>query len=162
MRGRWTLKLNGIHPFRSLYVVAEGSIPHRNPITLRDTLRQCPELRNEYERRKRDLAKSTKSENLSQYSPSKGPIIRKILKTAGWTDGELDEMEAQNTRKGKKLEVVSQFGAEEVEMVEAAVEESDFWGSVPTIDEPLVMGMVCEEPENVYGVVVAQAELANW
>jgi len=78
VKGRWTLKLNGIWPYRSLYVVAHGSIPHRNPIALRDTLRKDEGLRNEYERIKRDLAKRTKREDLDQYSVGKTPIIRKI------------------------------------------------------------------------------------
>ncbi|KAK4691691.1 hypothetical protein P7C71_g5362, partial [Lecanoromycetidae sp. Uapishka_2] len=145
VQGRWTLKVNGVYPYRSLYVVASGSIPHRNPIDLRDTLRQCPDLRNEYERIKRDLAKTTKAEDLGQYSVNKGPMIRKILKRAGWTDAELDEMQAQNQRKGKELEWMSMAGVEEDEIVEAAREGGGFCNSAPVDEESVATGVIHEE-----------------
>lgn len=149
VKGRWTFKLNGIYPYRSLYVVPFGSIPHRNPITVRDTLRQHPDLRDEYERIKRDLAKTIKAEDLSQYSVRKGPIIRKLLRRGGWSEAEIEEMEAGNQWPGRELEVVSFLGVEDGDGNRESLE------GVPIGEDTLGEGMVC-------GAVVAQVDGLDW
>jgi len=92
---------------------------------VRDTLRKDEALRNDYERIKREPAKTKKREDLHMYSVSKTPIIRKILKTAGWTDGDVAEMEAGNQRVGRLLPEIPVLGDEDGELVEGKGEQCD-------------------------------------
>ena len=99
VRGRWSFKL---HPGpaglgrvdRHVYVAAEGSMPHRNYVALRETLREDPGLRDEYAAVKLE-ASAAQYRNVMQYATKKNGIVRKILRKAGWSEGEIDEKEAQ-------------------------------------------------------------------
>lgn len=95
VKGRWSFKLWEKEPIRHVYVVGEGSMPVRNCLALRDTLRRHSELSEEYGRLKIGLAQR-EYDNIMQYSTLKNPVIRKILTEAGWTDEEIDEKEAQS------------------------------------------------------------------
>ena len=79
---------------RHVYVAAEGSMPHRNYLALRDTLREEPELRDEYAAVKLE-ASVGEYQNIMQYATKKNGIVRKILQKAGWSEGEIDEKESQ-------------------------------------------------------------------
>jgi len=92
---------------------------------VRDTLRKDEALRNDYERIKREPAKTTKREDLHMYSVSKTPIIRKILKTAGWTDGDVAETEAGYQRVGRLLPEIPVLDDEDGELVEGKGEQCD-------------------------------------
>ena len=89
---RWSFKVSGVIPLRNLYVVAEGSIPLRAYISLRETLRVDVGLRQEYEEKKRELA-ALYCDNILQYCNLKRPVIRKIFLKDGWTNEEVDEAE---------------------------------------------------------------------
>ncbi len=97
VQDRWSFKLEGVTPLRSVYVVAEGSIPLRAYRSLRDTLRVDAELRDEYARVKVELVKNYYN-HIMDYCKRKRPTIRKIFIKAGWTHEEVDEAERQATR----------------------------------------------------------------
>ncbi|KAK3168105.1 hypothetical protein OEA41_004551 [Lepraria neglecta] len=106
VKGRWSLKLNGVEPFKSLHVVPERGIPHRSCLALRQTLRKEEELRREYETVKIEVAAKREQEDVAQYSIRKSGIIRKILRKAGWSDEEVDEKVAfVQPREPKYLEL---------------------------------------------------------
>lgn len=94
---RWSFKVRGVIPMRNLYVVAEGSIPLRSYISLRETLRVDAGLRQEYEEKKRELA-AISYDNVLQYCTLKRPVIRKIFLRDGWTNEEVDEAEEHARR----------------------------------------------------------------
>ena len=113
VQGRWSFKLLPGDPNlervdRNVYVAAEGSMPHRNCLALRDTLRKEPELRDDYGAVKLE-ASVVEYHNIMQYSSKKDPIIRKILRKAGWSEEEIDEKESQAVkdwpRKSRNLEI---------------------------------------------------------
>lgn len=102
VQGRWSFKLHPGNPGserveRHVYVAAEGSMPHRNYLALRDTLREEPELRDEYGAVKLEASKGEYG-NIMQYASKKNDVIRKILRKAGWSEGEIDKKEAQAVR----------------------------------------------------------------
>ena len=92
VKGRWSFKLYDVEPVRNVYVVAEGSLPLRSCLALRETLRVNKELRDEYARVKIGLARR-EYDNVMQYATLKNPIVNKILREAGWTEAEIDEKE---------------------------------------------------------------------
>ena len=94
VKGRWSFKLYDVEPVRHVYVVAEGSLPLRNCLALRETLRVNEGLREEYARLKMGLARS-EYDNIMQYATLKNPVINKILREAGWSEAEIDEKERQ-------------------------------------------------------------------
>ncbi|KAL9099557.1 MAG: hypothetical protein Q9163_004964 [Psora crenata] len=94
---RWSFKVNGVVPPRNLYVVAEGSIPLRAYISLRETLRIDAGLRQEYDEKKRQLAELC-FDNVMQYCHLKRPVLRKIFLKGGWTNEEVDEAEKRTKR----------------------------------------------------------------
>lgn len=99
VQGRWSFKLHPCDPSlqrvdRHVYVAAEGSIPHRNYLALRDTLRKEPALRDEYGAVKLE-ASAGEYDNVMQYATKKNDVIRKILRKAGWSEEEIDEKESQ-------------------------------------------------------------------
>ncbi|CAF9941468.1 hypothetical protein IMSHALPRED_002589 [Imshaugia aleurites] len=99
VQGRWSFKLHPCEPGlarveRHVYVAAEGSMPHRNYLALRDTLRVEPGLRDEYGAVKLE-ASVGEYDNVMQYATKKNGIVRKILRKAGWSEEEVDEKEAQ-------------------------------------------------------------------
>lgn len=99
VQGRWSFKLHPCDPDvervkRHVYVAAEGSMPHKNYLALRDTLKKEPELRDEYGAVKLE-ASVGEYDNIMQYATKKNDIIRKILRKAGWSEEEIDEKESQ-------------------------------------------------------------------
>ena len=78
-------------------MTAEGSIPHRSYISLRDVLSADEELRHEYEQTKRRLAELYCDDELT-YCKFKRPCIRKIFLKDGWTAEEVDVAEENSRR----------------------------------------------------------------
>ncbi len=97
VKGRWSFKLCDVEPARNVYVVAEGSLPLRSCLALRETLRANEELREEYARLKMGLAQ-IEYDNVMQYATLKNPVIRKILREAGWSEADIDEKEKQSVQ----------------------------------------------------------------
>ena len=72
---------------------------HRNYLALRDTLRQEKELRDEYAEVKMEAAgEGVVYDNVMQYASRKNGVVRKILKSAGWSDEEVDVKEEMAVR----------------------------------------------------------------
>ena len=94
VKGRWSFKLYDVEPVRNVYVVAEGSLPLRSCLALRDTLRVNEGLREEYGRLKMGLARR-EYDNIMQYATLKNPVINKILREAGWSEADIDRKEGQ-------------------------------------------------------------------
>lgn len=83
-------------PARHVYVGVEGSLAVRNQLTVRDVLRQDPELRDRYARLKQSLA-SRELESMDDYVAAKTPILQEILGASGcFTDDELRAIAAVN------------------------------------------------------------------
>ncbi|KEF57433.1 uncharacterized protein A1O9_05350 [Exophiala aquamarina CBS 119918] len=104
IRGRISLKPHVRHPLQdqSIYIIREddpdGQLVVRCHLSLRDTLR-LPEheaLKEEYGQVKLQLAHSALDG--VDYGQRKNPIIRKILRTAGWSDAEISLKEALDYR----------------------------------------------------------------
>ena len=107
VQGRWSFKLNPQDPWvpeserrvdRHVYVVAEGSLPARNYVAVKDTLRRDSELRQEYAAVKLQAVEEAGEEgvdNVLQYATKKNGVVRKILRKAGWSEEEIDEKEKQ-------------------------------------------------------------------
>ena len=58
----------------------------RSYLDVRDQLRANPTLRDEYAQTKKNIAKRTDLKHIRDYSILKNEIIRKILRSAGWSD----------------------------------------------------------------------------
>lgn len=97
VKGRWSFKLGDVEPARNVYVVAEGSLPLRSCLALRETLRANEGLREEYERLKMGLAE-IEYDNVMQYATLKNPVINRILRKAGWSEADIDEKERQSVK----------------------------------------------------------------
>ena len=69
------------------YVIVEDSVALRNHLTLRQVLRESPELRREYSVIKRQIAASTT--DIRDYSWAKTGVIQKILTYGGMDDESL-------------------------------------------------------------------------
>ena len=100
VQGRWSFKLCPGSPGlqrveRHVYVAAEGSLPHRNYVAVRDTLRGDGALREEYAAVKVEAAGAGAYDNVMQYATRKNGVVRKILRRAGWSEEEVDAKEAQ-------------------------------------------------------------------
>ncbi|KAJ9604901.1 hypothetical protein H2200_010290 [Cladophialophora chaetospira] len=104
IRGRISMKPHdrSFVPTQSVYIIdtnnTDGRLVMRCHRALRDTLRM-PEherLKMEYGQIKAELA-STSRDGV-EYGQSKNPIIRRILRAAGWTDAEVDEKESLDYR----------------------------------------------------------------
>ena len=64
------------------------------------------ELRDDYGKLKIELAER-EYDNVMQYSTLKNPVIRKILREAGWSEEEIDEKEAGSVKDWpKELEIL--------------------------------------------------------
>ncbi len=97
VKGRWSFKLHGdIEPARNVYVMPEDDgLVLRSYRALKDVLMIDCALREEYGRIKCELAGSEYG-TIMQYAAKKRPIIRKILKRAGWTDEMVDRQEGMS------------------------------------------------------------------
>lgn len=104
IRGRISMKPHVRNPLadQSIYVIREddpdGQLVARCHLSLRNTLRLPAHeaLRNEYGQVKLELSKT--AIDGMDYGQKKNPIIRKILKTAGWSDADIDLKEALDYR----------------------------------------------------------------
>ena len=95
-----------MEPARNVYVVAEGSLPLRSCLALRETLRVNEGLREEYARLKMDLAQR-EYDNVMQYATLKNPVINKVLREAGWSEADIDEKEGESVKDWpKEMEVL--------------------------------------------------------
>ena len=97
VNGRWSFKLYGsVEPVRNVYVMPQDdSLVLRSYRALKEVLMTDADLREEYGRIKMELAESQYG-TIMQYAAKKRPIIRRILKKAGWTDKMVDEQEAMS------------------------------------------------------------------
>ena len=109
VKGRWSFKLRDVEPARNVYVVAEGSLPLRSCLALRQTLRVNEGLREEYARLKMELARK-EYDNVMQYATLKNPVINKILREAGWSEADIDEWERQSVKDWPREMEVLDFG----------------------------------------------------
>lgn len=98
VQGRWSFKLYGyVEPARNVYVMAEDDgLVLRSYRALKEVLAVDSALREEYGRIKWGIAAEQEYGTIMQYAAKKRPIIRKILKAAGWTDEMVDEQEAMS------------------------------------------------------------------
>ena len=85
VQGRWSFKLHGdVDMRRNVYVMPDdGGLILRSYTALKMTLMVDEELRKEYGRIKIELSEKEYG-NIMQYAARKRPIIRRILKKAGW------------------------------------------------------------------------------
>ena len=97
VNGRWSFKLYGdIEIPRNVYVMPEdGGLVLTSYRLLRQTLTEHEDLRVEYGQIKFELAESEYG-TVMQYAAKKRPVIRKILRRAGWTDEMVDAQEAMS------------------------------------------------------------------
>ena len=109
VKGRWSFKLCDVEPARNIYVVAEGSLPLRSCLALRETLRANEGLREEYARLKMGLAQ-IEYDNVMQYATLKNPVIRRILREAGWSEADIDEKERQSVQDWPREVEILDFG----------------------------------------------------
>jgi GrpB-like predicted nucleotidyltransferase (UPF0157 family) len=79
--GREAFTVSPCAPYHHLYVVTEGSQPHRDHIDLRDFLRRNPEHAEAYARLKYELATLLKTDRDS-YVSRKGELIADLLRLA--------------------------------------------------------------------------------
>lgn len=100
VKGRWSFKLYGIEPARTIYLVNRDSMLLKSWRDLRDTLRVNSALRDEYGRTKLALAEM-EYHDIMEYSSRKDKIVRKILETAGWSKERVDEKEGWSVKSWK-------------------------------------------------------------
>jgi len=80
---------------RNVYVTAEDCLSLRNHLGLRDVLRADPELRDKYGNLKLSLAQKDYN-SIDEYVADKSPVVHEILRLAGITATELDEIDEIN------------------------------------------------------------------
>lgn len=92
--GRWALRNPSLLPVRNLYVCENGCSALKNHLAVRDTLRNNAELRDEYGKVKREIART--AADLNAYSEAKNDILAKILKEAGFSDDDRNKIRQVN------------------------------------------------------------------
>jgi GrpB-like predicted nucleotidyltransferase (UPF0157 family) len=80
---------------RNVHVTADGCLSLRNHLGLRDVLRGNPELRDKYGNLKLSLAHKDYN-SIDEYVADKSPVVHEILRVAGISAAELDEIDAIN------------------------------------------------------------------
>lgn len=88
-------------PRQNIYVTVVGSLALRNHLGLRDTLRACPDLRDEYGAVK--LALAARTDDIDVYVDGKTDIVLRILQKVGLAQHELDELEGVNRMVGDSV-----------------------------------------------------------
>ncbi|KAK9357956.1 grpb/dephospho-CoA kinase [Lipomyces starkeyi] len=81
---------------RNTYVVIQGCVALRNHLDIKRVLLSDEGLRDEYGQVKKALAEKEWA-NIGKYSMSKSEILWKILRNAGWSEEDLDEVKKANT-----------------------------------------------------------------
>jgi GrpB-like predicted nucleotidyltransferase (UPF0157 family) len=80
---------------RNTYVVIDGCLSLRNHLDLKRILLEDEALREEYSNKKKQLVGSG-VEDVDEYCRGKTEVAIKILKAAGWSEEELDEVRMAN------------------------------------------------------------------
>jgi GrpB-like predicted nucleotidyltransferase (UPF0157 family) len=80
---------------RNIYVVLEGSIALKNHRDLKQALLEDAELREEYGEVKKRIA-AREVQDGDEYCRGKNEVMLKILKSAGWSEADLDEVRKAN------------------------------------------------------------------
>jgi GrpB-like predicted nucleotidyltransferase (UPF0157 family) len=80
---------------RNIYVVLEGSIALKNHRDLKQALLNDAELREEYGEVKKRIA-AREVQDVDEYCRGKNEVMLKILKSAGWSEADLDEVRKAN------------------------------------------------------------------
>jgi GrpB-like predicted nucleotidyltransferase (UPF0157 family) len=78
------------------YLMIQGCVALRNHLDVKRVLLDSQELREEYARVKTKL-KETEFENIGQYASGKTDILCKILRTAGWSEEDLNPVIKANS-----------------------------------------------------------------
>lgn len=78
------------------YLMIQGCVALRNHLDAKRVLLDSQELREEYARVKTKL-KETEFENIGQYASGKTDILCKILRTAGWSEEDLNPVIKANS-----------------------------------------------------------------
>lgn len=81
---------------RHTYVCVDGCLSIRNHLDMKKMLLENAELRREYGEVKRRLVESSEVRNVDDYCRGKTEIVLKILKAAGWSDEDLEEVSKVN------------------------------------------------------------------
>jgi GrpB-like predicted nucleotidyltransferase (UPF0157 family) len=81
---------------RNTYVVIEGCMASRNHLDVRRVLLEDQELREEYARVKSNL-EGVEFDNMDQYVAGKTQVLCKILRKAGWSEEELQQVIEANS-----------------------------------------------------------------
>jgi GrpB-like predicted nucleotidyltransferase (UPF0157 family) len=76
---------------RHTYVILEGCIALKNHRALKRVLLEDASQREEYGNVKKQLA-ARELQNIDEYTRGKNEILLKILKKAGWSEEELEEV----------------------------------------------------------------------
>jgi GrpB-like predicted nucleotidyltransferase (UPF0157 family) len=91
---RWAFsepdRLLGTHT----YIVVDGSLALRNHLSVRDTLRADPRLRDEYGQIKRRVGAT--ADEIDEYVAGKNATIQQILAAAGFSENELVSIDEAN------------------------------------------------------------------
>lgn len=82
-------------PKRNVYLCQRGTLNLRNHLAVRDTLRQHPELRDQYAAVKLALAADPTME-IDRYIARKSPILQQILARSSLTPDELEQIRRLN------------------------------------------------------------------
>ncbi len=80
---------------RNTYVLLDGSLSWKNHRDLKKVLLENAALRNEYGELKKRLAE-IEFPDVDEYCRAKNEILLKILRSAGWSEEELEEVRKQN------------------------------------------------------------------
>jgi len=88
-------KLEGREMRRNTYVVLDGCLSLRNHLDLKRVLLEDTGLRDEYGTVKRKLA-SKELEDVDEYCCGKNEVMLKILRKAGWSEEDLEEVRKAN------------------------------------------------------------------
>ena len=80
---------------RNTYLVLDGSPALRNHLDLKRMMLENADLRDEYGEVKRKLVESG-VEDVDEYCMGKNEVMLKILRKAGWTEDELEEVRKAN------------------------------------------------------------------
>ena len=95
--GREAFEASSRSPAHHLYACVEGNLGLRNQLTVRDRLRQAPELARAYGKLKKQLA-ARFPDDIDAYIAGKSDFILDILAEAGFTQTERDAIEAVNRK----------------------------------------------------------------
>jgi len=81
---------------RNTYVCFEGCLSLRNHRDLKRILMEDAALRREYGERKKELVYEEEVEDVEEYCAGKNKVVRKILRSAGWSEEDLDVVQKLN------------------------------------------------------------------